>query len=230
MSVEATNSSKGFSWSTCRVPRLTSRCAPTRQVSSCCAMLPQQVTRTPHLDLLHALLGMRGEAEILVVAPEHVGPRTNRGLGQHVVQIDHLSRAATSRRHEPPFGQTGDVSAAGGGAICTCSRPLSPTTTRSDRCRSFTPFSTNVRIRGSTFLRIVAGGAASGVAAGRFLAGTAAHVSGARRHGQPRSTFLRAVRHFGAETHRTVDRLWSECGYTDGAVRAIAGGRSRTRA
>lgn len=33
----------------------------------------------------------------------------------------------------------------------TWSRPLSPTITNSDRCRSLTPFSTSVRMRGSTF-------------------------------------------------------------------------------
>ena len=46
------------------------------------------------LQLLHPLLPVRGEAEVLLHAPEHGGTGLDRGLGQHVVQNGDLKRNA----------------------------------------------------------------------------------------------------------------------------------------
>lgn len=52
------------------------------------------------LDLLHALLAMRREAEFFLVAPEHTRSRFHLRLGQHVMQDDHLVARLVAHDHE----------------------------------------------------------------------------------------------------------------------------------
>jgi hypothetical protein len=52
------------------------------------------------LDLLHPLLAVRREAEILLVAPEHGRPRTDGRLAEHVVQIHNLILAIVADQHK----------------------------------------------------------------------------------------------------------------------------------
>jgi len=64
-------------------------------------LLRLDASRDLALDLAHALLTVRREAQILLVTPQHRGPCAHGGLGQHVVQVDHLvSPVVSHNEHE----------------------------------------------------------------------------------------------------------------------------------
>ena len=90
------------------------------------------------------------EVQVVLVAPQHAGPGLHGGLGQHVVQVDHLVPALVSHYNkEAPLPARGPVSLSSsgdpvaGGFLQTISRHLVAT-----QCSS------SPRTRLSTFLRI----------------------------------------------------------------------------
>ncbi|KAI3478562.1 hypothetical protein L1887_59470 [Cichorium endivia] len=60
-------------------------------------------------DLLLALLAVGGEAEVLLVAPEHVGTRLYARLGEEEVEVDHLVLALVADDDEEGAVVEGDI-------------------------------------------------------------------------------------------------------------------------
>eukprot|EP00965_Chrysotila_dentata_P074365 2456790-Pleurochrysis_carterae.AAC.6 len=52
------------------------------------------------LDVAHALLAVRREAQLLLVTPEHRRTGAHRRLGEHVVQINYLLACVVANQHE----------------------------------------------------------------------------------------------------------------------------------
>ena len=59
-----------------------------------------QPARHHLLDLLHSLFLVRGEVELLLVAPQHVGAGLHHRLAEHVVQVHNLLSRAIAHDHE----------------------------------------------------------------------------------------------------------------------------------